>query len=102
MNTHWWLMYLKRIILSICLERVPAYSVAIGEAADGGAGHLEDHDNEDKSGPIRGQYSGHVICLDQSEASITWRNWTMRRMRPRMVSTWVIFTCQKVKYTVRY
>ena len=23
----------------------------------------------DKSGPIRGQYSGHVICLDQSEAS---------------------------------
>ena len=23
----------------------------------------------DKSGPIRGQYSGHVICLNQSEAS---------------------------------
>ena len=46
------------------------YSVAIWEAADGGAGHLEEHDNEDKSGPIRGQYSGHVICLDQSEDSI--------------------------------
>ena len=26
-------------------------------------------------GPIRGQYSGHVICLDQSEASV-------RKIRP--------------------
>ena len=30
------------------------------------------------------------------------RNWTIRRIMPRMVSTWVILACQKVKYTVRY
>ena len=32
-------------------------------------------------GPIRGQYSGHVICLDQSEASIqvTLYVWTNQR-----------------------
>ena len=28
--------------------------------------------SRDLSWPIRGQYSGHVICLSQSEASITW------------------------------
>ena len=35
--------------------------------------------------PIRGQYSGHVICIDQSEASIqvTWSALTNQRPRQR-------------------
>ena len=32
---------------------------------------LSNYDDVQCHGPIRGQYSGHVICLDQSEASMT-------------------------------
>ena len=40
-------------------------------------------DSETLSNPIRGQYSGHVICLDQLETSIliTWKHGT-EKLKP--------------------
>ena len=52
------------------------------EAVHIDASPLEPEDNITyQSGPIKGQYPGHVISLDQSEASVqvTWSVWTNQR-----------------------
>ena len=53
-------------LVPICLERVPAYPMAVGEAAEGRAGHLEELDNEED----QAEDGVHLGDLDLPEAEV--------------------------------
>ena len=62
-------MYLENVCLEALLARVPRYVVILTQLEDEEGKFISPDQSEvsDLSGPIRGQYLGHVICLDQSE-----------------------------------